>query len=183
MADTAKIDLVWSNYIRDKNKGFDALYAMYHETLLSYCLGKLRHLDLAENAVADIFMKVLKYNNISKIENPDGWIFTLAKNHCLSYWNKENRRSQILSEVLTPSQSFEPHRVDGKIDFQTMKSLIEETLSKQELKIWQLHLEGFVNHEIAEKIDLNLKTVANKKTMIRNAIKDAIEKKLGYKKE
>ncbi len=183
MADTARIDLVWSTYIRDKDEGFEALYTTYYETLLSYCLGKLRHLDLAENAVADIFIKVLNFDNIEKIENPDGWIFTLAKNYCLTYWNKENRRSQILSEVLAPAETFESHQVDQEIDLQKMEELIRKNLNEQDLTIWQLHIDGFANNEIAEKTNLSIKTVANKKTMIRTSIRELIEKNLGYRKE
>lgn len=182
MADTLGIDLIWSNYIRDKNAGFDALYKMYYESLLSYCMGKLRHLDLAENAVADIFLKVLKFENINQIENPDGWIFTLAKNHCLSYWNKENRRAHILSEVLQPMKDFQSSQIEYKIDLASMEELIEQTLNPQDHQIWRLHVDGFPNGEIGEKMNMSAKTIANKKTMIRNAIHEVLKEKLGYQR-
>lgn len=183
MADTTGINLAWSNYIKDRDEGFEELYNLYYETLLSYCLGKLRHLDLAENAVADVFIKVLRFENIEEIKNPDGWIFTLVKNHCLSYWNKQNRRTQILAEVLSPSLNLISQQIELQIDVVAIEDLIKERLDKKDFLIWQFHLDGFANDEIAEKVGLSSKTISNRKTIIRDNIRIVLKKEVGYEKE
>lgn len=182
MAKDDSIDLIWSAFVRDKKRGFDGLYAAYYEQILVYCMGKLRHLDLAEDAVAEIFIKILKFDQPETIERPNQWIFTLAKNHCLSYWNKTNRRDHILSEILPPSGQFRAYNMSVNIDLQTMQKLIDDTLEEDESKIWHFALDGFSNGEIAEKLMITAKTVANKKSMIREKLKEVLKDKLGIER-
>ena len=137
------MDKVWENFLKDREQGFSDLYESYYEQLLMYCLGKLRHLDLAENAVSDIFIKVFKFKNPETIENPEGWIFTLAKNHCLSHWNKENRRSQILAEILPPSDHFLTTSINQFVDTEIIEKLITESLSESDKSIWDLPIRLF----------------------------------------
>ena len=182
MAKGEGIDLIWSAYVKNKKRGFDGLYASYYEQLLVYCMGKLRHLDLAEDAVAEIFIKILSFEKPETIESPNKWIFTLAKNHCLSYWNKLNRRDHILSEILPPSKQFRTYQMDDRIDLKTIQQLISDTLDEDESKIWNFALEGFSNSEIAEKLAITAKTVANKKSMIRDKLKEVLKENLGIER-
>ncbi len=75
------------------------LESLYRPALLRFCLGYLGDPALAEDAVQEVFMKVLKTNSV-----PDAfrvWLFTIARNHCLNC----RRRDQRHREELLPSGS------------------------------------------------------------------------------
>lgn len=177
----SKDDLLWQSFVRDRNAGFEPFYNYFYERLLMFCLGKLKHLDLAENAVADLFIKILAYPKLMEIESPENWIFTLARNYCNTYWSKENRRAQILSAILDPMDKFVERESEIKLDLATLEAIIEKKLKKHEYQIWKLDLAGFSNEEIAKELSLSKKTIANKKTLIRQQLDQVVSEFFQHK--
>lgn len=66
------------------------LQELYREPLLRFCLGYVRRLEDAEDAVQEVFCKVLR-----SPETPNdfrAWIYRIARNHCLNMVRDRGRR-------------------------------------------------------------------------------------------
>lgn len=169
---TAKTDLVWCSFLKNRRKGFNALYEKYYDTLLAYALGKLKRFDLAENAVAEIFIKLYTYERLDEVEQPENWMFTIARNYCLGYVNKENNRKQINDQLFSAASKIQEPQADHLVDEEIINEKIRSTLSEINQEIWTLDVKGFTNQEIAQQTGVSEKTVANRKSEIRKVIRE-----------
>ena len=60
-----------------------SLYQRYMDLLYAVCLKYLREPDAAKDAVMNIFEELTQKLLRHKVDHFKGWIYTLAKNHCL----------------------------------------------------------------------------------------------------
>ena len=170
-----ELEFIWKNFCTDQHKGFDALYNLYHHMIFAYCLGKIKNQESAENAVADVFMRILRYKNPSEIHNPENWMFTIARNICLNYLNKKNRRQKIMNEISWKYDYTSNDHADQQMDMEYLTTIIKDNLSEYDYEIWALHKDGHDNAEIAQILEKSEKTVANRKVNIRNRIKEIVK--------
>ena len=168
-----EINIIWKRFCEGDEKAFDQLYALYYRRLFAYCLGKLKEVPLAENMVADIFVKLWEFKSPETIEQPENWLFSVARNACASYWSKHNRRAEILEE-LALNFDRQVSADTEEIDLRILEGQIREQLNATDYSIWQLHREGYGNHEISEKLGMKEKTVANRKAMIKTRLQKLI---------
>jgi len=168
---TAKTDLVWRSFLSDRRKGFKALYELYYDALLAYAMSKLKHLDIAENAVAEIFIKLYTYEHLEEVERPENWMFTIARNYCLGYVSKESNRKQISDQLFNGQSLVQESQASEQIDQEIINLQIRSMLSEINHEIWLLDTQGYTNKEIANQTGVTEKTVANRKSMIRNALR------------
>ena len=59
------------------------LYQRYTHLVLSICMKYLKSKAESEDAVMEIFEKLLKDLKKHQIENFKGWLYSVTKNHCL----------------------------------------------------------------------------------------------------
>ena len=81
----------------------------------------------------------------------------------IPYWTKNNRRNRILSSVLSEFSDHKNDHFEEQLDVGYIGELIKEELDDKDYGIWEYHKEGYNNREIAEKLGMNEKTVANRK--------------------
>jgi RNA polymerase sigma-70 factor, ECF subfamily len=61
------------------------LIVRYHPPVFRYCYHMLRHKQEAEDAVQDIFLKVVQHSaRLEEIRSPSAWIYRVAHHHCLN---------------------------------------------------------------------------------------------------
>jgi RNA polymerase sigma factor (sigma-70 family) len=88
---TSDQDLVTAYRQSSDLKVLAALYQRYMDLLYAVCLKYLREPEAAKDAVMNIFeelaQKLLKHN----VEHFKGWVYTLAKNHCLMQLRSSGR--------------------------------------------------------------------------------------------
>jgi RNA polymerase sigma-70 factor (ECF subfamily) len=154
---------------------FSELYLPCHKKLTMYCIGKLRDLELAENAATDCLIKLLEHDAPEDIRDVEGWLFTVARNQCLTYLNKESNRRQI-RELLEPTWEREQApSIEAYLAAEELQRVQQEVLDERDQRIWKLHLEGYRNEEIAADLGMPEKTVANRKSVVRRRLREAIE--------
>ena len=174
----SEIDFVWKRYGDGDQSAFDTIYNHYQRRLFAYCIGKLKDIELAENMVADIFIKLLEQPDPGSIQQLENWLFTVARNACNSYWSKHNRRSEILEEIGDAFQLYEAPRVLEEIDMATFDELIKAELKESDYILWKLSFEGYANHEIAERLGMTEKTTANRKALLKGTLRSLLNKHL-----
>ena len=154
---------------------FDEFYDLYFKSIFAFCLGKIREKEEAENAAADTFVRIYQYPDVGQIENPENWIFTVAKNICLNYLNKKNRRAKILDEISWKFDKLERQAAGQNLDVQFFDDRFKEALKPSDYQIWKLHEQGHDNKSISSQLGKNEKTVANRKVEIIKAVKQIVE--------
>ncbi len=165
---------LWERYVRGDKSAFGELYTYYHKSLTAFCMGRLKTIELAENAASETLIKLLQYERPSEIENFESWLFTVAKNECNTIWSTTERRKKILEDNYEIVNSHNPE-AEEKLAIESIDRIIKDNLDDTDYKIWQLYQQGFDNHEIAEITGLNEKTTANRKSAARNKLKLALK--------
>lgn len=166
---------LWQRYVEGDKAVFGELYTHYHKSLTAYCIGKVGTIELAENVASDTLIKLLQYPNPAEIESFEGWLFGVAKNECLSFLSKSERRRKLLSDNYKIERAQNPD-AETTFSMESMDRLIQLSLDDKEYKIWQLHQQGYDNLEIAEMLGSSEKTIANRKSVARAKLKTAFKK-------
>jgi RNA polymerase sigma factor (sigma-70 family) len=173
---------LWERYVRGDKLAFGELYTYYHKSLTAFCMGRLKTIELAENAASETLIKLLQYPRPDEIENFESWLFTVAKNECNTVWTTSQRRRKLM-EANYQVIEHQLAEVDVNYSVENMDQLIRQNLDDTDYKIWQLYQQGYDNSEIADMINMNEKTVANRKSDARNRLKLVLKKSLNSKRE
>lgn len=168
----------WNLFVSGDKSAFGKIYEHYKPILTFYCLGLLKSMPNAENCSSEVLIKVYNQARPEEIKNPESWLFTLAKNLCISQLRQMKSRDNILHELNRNQSKTEIPGVELQQNAEVINRLIEENLNESELKIWKLHAEGFNNKEISDKLDINEKTIANRKSEIRNRLRKLVKQHL-----
>lgn len=164
---------LWEQYVAGNKSVFGELYTYYHKSLTAYCIGKVGSIESAENVASDTLMKLLQHQSPGEIENFENWLFGVAKNECLTFLSKTERRRKLLDDNYKMAKESQPE-VEVRFSFENLDQVIRETLDAKDYQIWQLHQQGYDNHEIAEIIGSTEKTVANRKSAARIKLKSVL---------
>ncbi len=169
--DQKNIDQYWKKFKKGHKDSFGFIYQYYKPLLFFFCLGKVKSKEIAEGYASEALIKTYTQENPEKIKNLEQWLFTLAKNMCLSYLRTIKRRSEILEEISIHKNTIQSPEIEQNQAVENIDQLIRIELNEIEYSLWKLHAQGFDNDEIALKIEMNSKTVANKKSDIRSRLK------------
>lgn len=169
--------VLWSANKTDKKKLFSQYYLPCHKKLTLYCLSLLKDIELAENAATDTMLKLFEKGKQSDlIENPERWLFTVAKNRCLSLLSQKKRRREIVDQLKPSMRTTTESDGARHLEAIDLTKRIQAILNDKEWSIWNLHQQGYDNREMASQLKMTEKTVANLKSMARNKLKEAFRK-------
>ena len=168
----------WDSFVKGDKEAFGDIYQKYLPVLTLYCLGILRDKQSAEHCAAEALIKTMNHHNPITISDPEKWLFIVAKNQCISELRKVKRL-----DAREPQESQTITQQPDSLLKEEIDIIIESTLTNEERGIWEFHSNGFTNAEIAEKFDSNSKTIANKKSEIRNKLRKAFADHLNLGKK
>ncbi len=140
------------------------LEAAYREPLLRFAWGYLGDLTEAEDAVQDVFLKVLRAETV-----PDSfrsWIYRVARNHCLNRLRDESRRrdrdvlktdAQFVDSLTGPLSQLARDEDRGRL----LEALEKLSLDDREL-LRLRYAEELSRREISEILELPESTVKSR---------------------
>lgn len=145
---------------------FNSLFTKYYQPLFLFAR-KFVEEDLAKDFVQDCFYELWK--NRKKIEvktTLSAYLFTIVKNRCFKYFEKERFKAGKLSEVewklKQEELNFFLNSEKSVLEFE-IRDRIQSTLKKLPPKCAQIfndsRFNGLTNKEIAQKYNLSLKTI------------------------
>ena len=150
-----------------KNDLMTMLYNQYKIPLLMVAYKYLRCEKSSEDIVADTFEKLIAMSPKERLHlietlktNPIAYLSIIVKNKSLDALKKTKNRYRILNSV----KLFDTTLVDNEAYIKFLKEGLELMLGQlepREKEIIQLHITGFSNNEIAEKLNLKYNTVKN----------------------
>lgn len=104
-------------YIATQNAGyFDCLYKRYSKKVFGKCLSMLKSEALAEDAVQEIFVKILL--NISKFTGKSKfstWLYSITYNFCIDMIRKDKKKVGVLVEDINAYGDVEDEVEDFEI--------------------------------------------------------------------
>jgi RNA polymerase sigma-70 factor (ECF subfamily) len=160
----------------DDEKAFEALFRLYYPHLCLYATQVLKNPSAAEEIVQELFVRLWEKRKETQIDTSvKNYLFRAVKNHCLNYikHNKiKNEYSQKVLAVSNPEDTSENIEAQDEL-FQKIEESIAALPEKRQ-EIFRLsRQEGLKYREIAEKMNISIKTV---ETQMGLAIKTLREK-------
>lgn len=172
--------LLFAKIAASDEAAFESIFDKYTLILYPYLVDLTKNEADAKEIIQEIFLKCwIKRETLADIENPGGWLYTIAANEAYLHFRKEATYSQhikILTEETTPDLD----DIHEASDSREVRTLIQEAVGQLPLRrrqIFQMsRLEGYSRKEIAETLGISENTVRNQLADAVASIQDYIIK-------
>lgn len=158
---------LWNKFLEGNELAFSQLIRELHPLVFAFVLGRTKDQSLAEDLLQEMWLKVFERRD--KVENVRAYLFTVVKNLLVDHYRRASSRDT--GQRLQYEMKIDP-QVNAALEEQELKRQVREMLNDLDHSIWELHVSGYDNHEIAKRLGIAGKTVANRKSMIKNRIKE-----------
>lgn len=158
-------NLLFNRIAEGDEMAFRTIYDAYFDRLSAYVFKISKSESVTEEAVQDIFMKLwVNRSALAKVDNPQGYIFSIARNKAIDYLRKLTRETNLVT-LFTESMQEHHNETDDKFSLQELQLLISKAvsqLSPQKQRIFHLSkYEDFSHDEIAQELNLSKSTIKN----------------------
>jgi RNA polymerase sigma-70 factor (ECF subfamily) len=139
-------------------RAFEVLYDRYFDRLVWFARGFLNDEQKAEDAVQEVFMKIIKQpEHFDTDKKFSTWVYTITGNSCKNILRNEQNRQRLMNEQIAPLQDSSTtlvHTVDYQLLKQQIRTLLD-SLSEKERSIYLLRFEQELSiKEIADTIGI-----------------------------
>lgn len=154
---------LWNQFIQGDNGALGELYEHLFEPLVFVSYYFVKNNDTARDIVSELFVHLLsssldnRQQKWQSIEDIQFYLNKMIRNKSIDHLRKTQNHHRILKGIDFPKE-------------QTMDIFPNEILNElpdQEKEIIGLHLDGFNNHELADRFQLSEKTIRNKLSLSR----------------
>jgi RNA polymerase sigma-70 factor, ECF subfamily len=154
--------ILFSKIKKDDEKAFEALFRIYYPNLCLYATHILNDSSAAEEIVQELFMRLWEKRGVTEVETSvKNYLYRAVKNHCLNYIKHKTVKNEY-SRIITS----ETKAIYNEEDFSMQTELIQkieesiDSLPVKRREIFRLSREeGLKYREIAEKLNVSIKTV------------------------
>lgn len=153
---------------KDNFLGFDSLFYKYSESIYSFVLSMTRETYAAEEITQLVFLKVWeKRSQIDEHLLFKSFLFSVTYNETMSWLRKEKSTERKISGFIQ-SAEFTTNETVNTIEFRNLEVMAKQFISELPEKRREIFLlsrdQGFTNKEIANRLDISVKTVENQMT-------------------
>lgn len=144
-------------------EAFREVYDFYHIQMFYIAKKYVKEKSLAEDAVQDVFVKLWeKRNTLDENKSLKGFLFTMLKNHVLNVLRDMKKETVPITKIVEstlPCQGCADEQVIYR-DYQNILKKGLSELSNRKREVFELKtIEGYSNPEIAEILEINIRTV------------------------
>lgn len=160
---------LFDSITKGDEQAFEKLYQLYFPRLHAFSFKIIKDNSLAKDVVQNVFIKIWETHSSFSFDNPEAFIYQMVRNASLNYIRHlkvvENLNSKVKDQYLGEELYYidmlgnEPYiliekELEEKI-LQVMDSLPDKCLTVFRLS----RIDGLKNREIAEKLNINIKSV------------------------
>jgi len=144
-------------------QAFEVLFKTYYKDLCFYANHYLKDLDLAEEAVQDVFFNFWEKRSTLNIKDSlKAYLYISTRNKCLKMIRSENTATKYSNHIKHTGRQAVSTPVD-ELNAKELNLLIEETMNQlpeRTRKIFRMNrYQGLKYQEIADKLSISVKTV------------------------
>jgi RNA polymerase sigma factor (sigma-70 family) len=147
---------------KDDQEALGILYEKHLEMVYGVCIKYLAEKELAQDAVLDIFEQLTEKAKHHDIVKFDGWLFMLAKNHCLMQLRKM-QKNVVLSIEDRHLEAHEEEYIETdekrEENLQSLEACIEKLPQDQKQVVTMFYLEEKSYKEIADTMQIDTEKV------------------------
>ena len=157
--------------IRDLQKGeesgFIAIFYEFYSPLVLYTYRITNDQAAAEDIVEEAFIRLwIKRDSLSEIHSLKSYLYTIARNGCLSWIRKNKRENAHFKTITSIEEEFERSPLENMIYSETMAKIYAamEKLPNKCKRVFIMHyIEGKKITEIAVELKISIGTVKTHK--------------------
>jgi RNA polymerase sigma-70 factor (ECF subfamily) len=159
---------------------FDSLFHKYSAGMYAFALSLTRNQFAAEEITQIVFLKVWeKRAQIDQHLSFKSFLFSVAYHETISWLRKEGAEKRRVGNYAQVANRF-TNETEYSIEFRNLEMLAEnliDSMPEKRKEIFKLSREhGFSNKEIAEKLNLSVKTVENQMTSALKYLREKLGK-------
>ncbi len=148
----------------------------HQNKIFRFAMRLMQREEEAKDIVQDVLIKIWdKRGDLDKIDNLDGWMFTVTRNLCIDRIRARKSHLDINTQVQVADKQDNPHETTSKSQLMNLiKKLINEMPEKQKLVIHLRDIEGLSYDEIAQACSIPLAQVKVNLHRARLSLKEKI---------
>ena len=165
--------------IRNDDKiSYEKVFREFYRPMVAYAFRFLGELPDSESIVQDVFLRLwLKRKEIMITTSLQNYLFRSVKNHCINYIDHEKIKSGYQKMVID-HESDRSEYSEFFLEF-GLRQKIEEAIAalpEKRQEIFRMaREEGLKYREIADKLNLSVKTVETQMTLSLRQLRDSLK--------
>ncbi len=165
---------------KDDFSAFDALFKKYSESLYAFSLSITKEPYIAEEITQLVFMKIWeKRSQIDEHLSFKSFLFSITYSETISWLRKEKSEKRKIEKFVGEISRISDE-TSYTIEFNNINSLatqIIDNFPEKRKEIFKLSREqGYSNKEIANRLNISLKTVENQMSSALKSLKEKLGK-------
>lgn len=163
---------------RDDRRAFERIFRELYRPLTAYAFRFVRELPVAENIVQDVFLKLWQGRKELTINSSlTHYLFRSVRNHSINQLNKTKVRSEYIRVQIEKETVNEDYNAFfPEIGLLNKIEAAIGALPEKRQEIFRLaREEGLKYREIAERLDLSVKTVEAQMTLALKQLREALK--------
>ena len=163
-------------------KAFEQIFREYYQGLVGYAIKMLKEKEGAEEIVQEVFVKIWEKRETVEIKTSlKSYLFRSVHNHCLNQIKhieiRENYKQDNKERIEREQEDFTEKFNQFELQRQIEQAINE--LPEQRQKIFRLsRFEGLKYREIAEQLDVSVKTVEAQMGKALKSMREALKEYL-----
>lgn len=173
-----RVDLILFNKIKAGNKdALESLFSKYYSPLCNFVNHLIKNPEAAEEMVSDTFYLLWKdRRKLNILTNVKAYLFTIVRNQAFSYLKNNPFQAEELDKASFIEDINHP---EAELLYNELKSHYQkayEALPAQCQLIFKLHkIDGLKYQQVADLLEISIKTVENQMGKALRHIREAIE--------
>lgn len=158
------------------------LYEPHMEWVFAVCVKYLKDDMAAEDAVMQVFEKLVEALKKHDVENFESWLHSLARNHCLMQLRKQKTGREIALDEYSDADFVEnddfEHLLEKEATLQKLEDCIEQLSDEQKQAVQLFYQQEKCYQEVSELTGFSLKMVKSYLQNGRRNLKNCIEQRV-----
>ncbi|MFW6257503.1 MAG: RNA polymerase sigma-70 factor [Prolixibacteraceae bacterium] len=160
-------------------KAFKQLFELFAGRLYQFAYSFLKNKPVAEEAVSDVFFKIwLNRQSLVNIQNIKAYLFKATYHTSLNYLDQENRKKAISLEDVEVNIGVDYICPETTLINKELKEIIDKSIESLPARCKLIYrmakVEQMKYKEIAETLDISVKTIDNQLSVAIKKIGEAI---------
>ncbi len=169
--------------VRSLRKGdvfaYNELFHKYSQKVYNFSVKHLENEEDAKDLVQEIFMKIWdKRKEINEKKSFNAFLFTISLNLIRDYFRKKVKNRKLVDRWLEETEPYSNSTLLS-VEFKSLEkivsTLVDQLPQKRQMVFRLSRNEGLSNDEIAEKMNIQKKTVENHLNLALNYLRERLQ--------